>query len=413
MSLRILALLCLTATLLACGERGRPDHDHDHADDAATTEFERGPHGGRLLREGDLSVELAIYELGVPPEFRAWLYRDDRALPPEDGQLEVVLTRLGGRTETHRFSARGDHLVGDGVVHEPHSFDVAVQARIGAVSLRWTYPSYEGRTRIAATVADAAGIRVAPAEAGPIRTERELIGRLRPADGRVVRLAARFPGPIRSLQASVGDRVRVGQVLATIESNASLTSYDVSAPIDGVVLRRTAELGELVGEAPLFEVADLSVLWAELYVYADDAGRIAAGQPVRIARLADGFEIASTVERVLPLMAEDSQTLLARASIDNGEGRFRPGEAVRARVLVAEEVVPLRVPRSALQRFRDGQVVFIRVGEDYEIRPVEVGRGDERYVEVLAGIEHGDPIVVEQSFLVKADIEKAGAAHDH
>jgi cobalt-zinc-cadmium efflux system membrane fusion protein len=71
------------------------------------------------------------------------------------------------------------------------------------------------------------------------------------------------------------------------------------------------------------------------------------------------------------------------------------------------------VPLTALQSFRDWQVVFVRVGEDYEIRPLELGRRDSRYVEVLGGLEPGAEIVVEQSYLVKADIEKAGASHDH
>ena len=71
------------------------------------------------------------------------------------------------------------------------------------------------------------------------------------------------------------------------------------------------------------------------------------------------------------------------------------------------------VPVSALQRFRDWDVVFIREGDVYEARPIELGRRDGQHVEVQAGLRVGDQVVVEQSYLVKADIEKSGASHDH
>ena len=73
------------------------------------------------------------------------------------------------------------------------------------------------------------------------------------------------------------------------------------------------------------------------------------------------------------------------------------------------EVVPL----ASLQTFRDWDVVFVRVGDTYEIRPVELGQRDAQRVEVRAGLKAGDQVVVEQSYLVKADIEKSGASHDH
>ena len=71
------------------------------------------------------------------------------------------------------------------------------------------------------------------------------------------------------------------------------------------------------------------------------------------------------------------------------------------------------MPLSALQTFRDWDVVFTRNGNTYEVRPVELGKRDGERAEVLSGIKPGDPIVVEQSYLVKADIEKSGASHDH
>lgn len=406
-------ILGLVFALAACGARESADeHGHGH-DDHAETEAEKGAHNGRLLRQGGLTVELAIFEDGVPPEYRAWLYRDGKPLPPEAGSVEVVLTRLGGVTDTHRFAARGDYLVGSGVVYEPHSFDVEVRVQVDGQSARWTYESYEGRTRIAADIATQAGIRVAAAGPGVIRDEHELQGLLTPIEGRHARLAARFPGPIRSITVGVGDAVRQGQTLATVESNVSLAPYTVTSPIDGVVLARSATVGEVAGESPLFEIADLSALWVDVHLFGGDAQHIVAGLPIEVTRLSDGVSASTTLDRVLPATATASQSTVGRARIDNAGGRWRPGAAVRARVTVAENAVPLAVPLAALQRFRDWDVVFVRIGEDYEIRPLELGRRDGVHVEVLDGLKVGDEIVVEQSYLVKADIEKSGASHDH
>jgi cobalt-zinc-cadmium efflux system membrane fusion protein len=176
---------------------------------------------------------------------------------------------------------------------------------------------------------------------------------------------------------------------------------------------RNASVGEIAAEAPLFEIADLSALWVDLHLFGADAQRIRPGLAVRVSRLADGVEIETTLERVLPLTATASQSTVARARIDNADGQWRPGSAVRAQVTVEESEVALRVPLSALQRFRDFDVVFIRVGDEYEIRPLELGRRDGQQVEVLAGLNPGDAVVIEQSYLVKADIEKSGASHDH
>ena len=414
MSIRTI-LLVATLALTACGRSSSPteEHGHGHDEGARAEAFERGPHGGRLLERGNLAVELAIHEAGVPPEFRAWVYRDDAPLPPTAATVEVVLTRLGGVRDVHRLTPRGDYLVGSDEVYEPHSFDVELQARVGKDTARWKWSSHEGRTRIPAAIATGSGIRVAPAGPGTIRDEHDVQGLLTPIDGRHARIVARFPGPIRALPAKVGEVVRAGQALAVIESNVSLANYTVTAPIAGTVLARHASVGELAGEAPLFEIADLSRLWVDLHLFGGDAQHITPGLPVVVTRLSDGVAATTTLESVLPATATASQSTVARAVVDNADGNWRPGAAVRARVTVAEHAVDLVVPLSALQRFRDWDVVFVRIGDDYEARPLELGRRDGIAVEVLAGLPAGAEIVIEQSYLVKADIEKSGASHDH
>ncbi|WP_157489364.1 efflux RND transporter periplasmic adaptor subunit [Lysobacter sp. Root916] len=412
------AALALTLLLAACGgdPSAQAEHAHEEGDAHAEAEAPRkGEHGGRVLESNGYAVELAIAEDGTPPKYQAWLYRDGKPLSASAGSVEVRLKRLGGVAETHALKPQADgSLMAASVVGEPHSFDVEVTARIAGTALRWAYPSYEGRTQIAAKVAHDAGIRVAPAAAGVIADEHEVQGLLTPVEGRVAKVAARFPGPVRRLNANVGDQVRAGQPLASIESNLSLTTYTVASPIAGVVLARNAAVGSVAGEgAALFEVADLSSLWVDLHVFGADAQHIQAGVPVTVTRMSDGVTADTTLERVLPGTATASQSTVARATIANADGLWRPGSAVKARITVERQPAQLVVPLAALQTFRDWDAVFIRHGDVYEVRPVELGKRDAQRVEVLSGLKAGDQVVVEQSYVVKADIEKSGASHDH
>ena len=417
----LISAFALALLLAACGgaseeaEHGSDEHGEHAEEGHADEEQAKGAHGGRLLEQAGYGVELAIAEDGTPPKYQAWLYQDGKPLPASAGTVEVRLKRLGNVAERHTLKQQTDgSLMASTIVGEPHSFDVEVLANIGGKALRWAYPSYEGRTEIAAAVAQESGIRLQPAGPGVIADEHEVQGLLTPVEGRIAKVMARFPGPIRGLRANVGDTVRAGQVLATVESNLSLTTYSVTAPISGVVLARSASVGAVASEgAPLFEIADLSSLWVDLHIFGADAQHIRPGVPVTVTRMSDGVSVETTLERVLPGTATASQSTVARATIANADGLWRPGSAVKAKVTVDRQPAALVVPLTALQTFRDWDVVFIRNGDTYEVRPVELGKRDGERVEILSGIKAGDPIVIEQSYLVKADIEKSGASHDH
>lgn len=418
----LIGTLALALLLSACGSKQAAD-EHGHADagheegagHADGEEARKGEHGGRWLELDGHAVELAINEDGAPPRYQAWLYKDGKPLPASEGSVEVRLQRLGNVAETHKLVAQADSsLMATTVVGEPHSFDVEVLATVQGKALRWEYDSYEGRAEIAAKIADESGIRVAPVVAGVIADEHEMQGLLTPVEGRVAQVMARFPGPIRALRANVGDQVRAGQALATIESNLSLSNYTVPSPISGVVLQRNASVGGVAGEGTaLYEVADLSTLWVDLHVFGADAQHIQAGIPVTVTRMSDGVSVDTTLERVLPGTATASQSTVARATIANTDGLWRPGSAVKARITVDQKPASLVVPLSALQTFRDWDVVFVRIGDTYEARPVKLGKRDGAQVEILSGLQAGDQVVVKQSYLVKADIEKSGASHDH
>ena len=257
------------------------------------------------------------------------------------------------------------------------------------------------------------GIKTAKVGPGHIRDAHEVQGLLTPIEGRHARVRARYPGPIQAVRVSVGDVVKAGQTLAVVESNVSLTTYQVTAPFAGTVLDVAAGPGDLAGDAPLFEIADLSTLWVDLHLFGGDAQHITPGLSVDVIRLSDGVQSTTKLDRVLPGTATASQSTVARATIRNSDGQWRPGAAVRARVTVSQREADLVVPTTALQSFEGGTVVFVHEGTKYAPRAVTIGQRDALNAEVVAGLAGGEEIVVEQSYLIKADLEKESAGHEH
>jgi cobalt-zinc-cadmium efflux system membrane fusion protein len=224
---------------------------------------------------------------------------------------------------------------------------------------------------------------------------------------------ARFAGIVKTVNVNWGEDVKKGQVLATIESNESLRSYNITAPIDGVVLARNTNVGDVADAESLFTVADLSNVWAEFHVFPRDLENVKKDQVVEVHTLGKGKETVSKISMLLPTADALSQTVIAVVPLDNPDGKWRPGMTVEGDVLIDQREVPLAVRTSALQKFRDFTVVFAKFGEQYEVRMLELGTNDGEWVEVLEGLKPNTEYVTENSFLIKADIEKSGASHDH
>ena len=408
----IFLIILLAAVIAGCGDaHDNAGHSDDHAAEAA--DYERGPHRGRLLRDGEFALEVALYEAGVQPEYRLYAFQRGQPLPPADVRATIELTRLDGEVNRFEFTPQDDVLLGDGVVSEPHSFAVVVIAEHAGTSHRWTFDSYEGRTAIPAAIAEAAGVRTQMAGPASIHERVRLMGRVAMDGNRFAEVRSRFAGPVREVRVGLGDEVKAGQTLAIVENRDSLRTFAVTAPFSGIVLARHTNVGDVAGDSPLFEIADLSQVWVEFNAFGMDASKLAAGQTMRV-RATIGEQSAETVlDRLLPLASAASQTIVARASLPNPNGAWRPGMAVQADVTVDTREVPLAVKRGALQRFRDDSVVFAQIGETYEVRMLELGQQDDVHIEVLEGLKPDTRYVTEQSFLIKADIEKSSAGHDH
>lgn len=404
----VVAVLLLTACGARTPESQLPAAEHGAPADAPV----KGPNNGRMLVDGPFAIELAIFETGVPPEYHAWPTLDGKPVPLDAVDLKVELHRLGNKIDPFTFAPNGDYLRGSGVVHEPHSFTVNVSATHNGQSHQWTFDSFEGRTTIAKEIADAAGIQVETAGAATLVETISLYGRIVAADSHRRDVSARFPGIIRSVRKRLGDTVKAGDALAVIESDESLQTYTVSAPIGGVITERNANEGEQTADRALFVIVDPNVVWAELGVFQRDRARLRPGATVSVKGTDSDVTLTGRVDRI-DVQAGANQMVTARVTLENPQGALLVGSFVTAEVAVAKREVPLAVKASGLQPFRDFTVVFERVDNTYEVRMLELGKRYGEWVEVLGGLEPGAQYVTENSYVIAADIGKSGASHDH
>jgi cobalt-zinc-cadmium efflux system membrane fusion protein len=393
---------------------GSCDNGHNHShDEHAAEEFERGPHGGRMLRDGDVAMEITIFETNTPPEFRVYPYIDNKPADPKQVQLSIAVTRLGNKVDRFSFQPRSDYLQASASVTEPHSFDVAVSSAVGGKKSAWTYSSYEGRTTIAREAAEASGIKVEAAGPAVIEETVDLTGRIELLPEGRGDVRAWYPGRIVAMSKYIGDKVRKGEVIARVESASSLQTYSIPAPFDGVVAERHASVGGVTGDAPLYVIIDTTKLHAEFSVFPQDTAKVRAGQAVRVGSAAGGMSFEGTIEVVLPENGKNTPILIAHVPVPADGAAWYPGLGVTGVVTIGTQQVPLAVRTAALQRFRDFTVVYARVGDTYEVRMLTLGRQTPTWTEVTGGLAPGEIYVTDNAFLVRADVEKSGASHDH
>lgn len=409
-----LALKKLKPTVSTETHEDHASGSHEGEADERGEEMEKGPHGGRLLQDGDFAAEITIFERGVPPQFRVYAFEKGKPVAPTQVKLRVELKRLGKRIDTIPFKPEGDYLVGDQTIYEPHSFDVKVTAEFNGKTHHWEYESYEARVELTPEAVKSSGLAVETVGPAKLRGTLKVNGRILPNEEQMKHVVPRYPGVLKEVRKRLGDEVTRGDVLAVVESNESLQRYEVKSDLAGTIIEKHATPGEFVKEGDaIYIVADLSAVWVDLNVYRQDAARVKEGQRVVV----DGGEglhrEEGRISYISPFGAENTQTLLARVVLPNPHGQWRPGLFVTGEIVLEEVEVPLAVKASAVQTFRDRTVVFVNEGSFYEPLVIEPGRRDGNWVEIVAGAKSGQRYVAENSFIIKADILKSGASHDH
>jgi membrane fusion protein, heavy metal efflux system len=266
---------------------------------------------------------------------------------------------------------------------------------------------------ISPEAASAAGIEIATAGPARIRTTLTLYGTIRPNAEREQVIRARYPGVVRSVAKRAGDSVKQGEELVTIESNESLQTYPIKSQFTGRLLDRRTNPGDAVdSSAVLMRVADLSTVWTEFSVFARDLDHVRPGLTILIQSEDEDAHAESRINYVAAAGETDSQSVVARAVIDNKDGHWVSGQFVTGEVIVSDAQVPIAVVPTALQELQGKPVVFVQAGQKFEPHQVELGRRSRESVEILKGLNAGDHYAARNSYLIKADLLKAEAEED-
>ena len=257
--------------------------------------------------------------------------------------------------------------------------------------------------------ADNAGIKNSLAQAGKITQTITLYGKAVTDPSHVSHVRARFAGMIRKLTVNIGDSVKKGEVIAEIESSGSLKTYQVKAPITGTVTARFANEHELADEQVLLTITNTEKLWLELQVFPSQREAIAIADKVRVS--SNYATTQSSISYFLP-SANNQPFLIARVPLNNQKQQFSTGLLLKGDVVVNDIAVDLAIENRAIQTVDDNSVIFVKTTEGYQVRPVFLGRSDGRFSEVLSGLQRDETYALENSYLLKAELEKSLAADD-
>jgi cobalt-zinc-cadmium efflux system membrane fusion protein len=460
----------------------------DSSGDNGNSPYQTGPRGGKLFSAGGFGVEVTIFENGVPPRFRLYLYEHDKPLPPSAAKITITLVRLGAPAQVHHFKPEAGYLIGDQIVEEPHSFDVAIAAIRNGENFNWEYSQVEFRAEMSDETLNSIGVEILTAGPATVKPTLNLPGEVIFNEHTIVQVVPRLPGIVTAVHGHHGMQMRKGEVMAVIESQMlaelrsqyliaqkrlalaqttyerekklwedkisakqdylaaqtqwseaeiglhlaavklrslgvrpesklseeNLARYEIRSPISGRITEKAVALGQTLKEDDhIYTVADVSTVWVALTVYPKDLGVIKVGQKAKIKATAFDLVGEGEVTYITTLIGEQTRTATARVELENKDARWRPGMFVNAELAAEEIQVPVAVAADALQTVSGWTVVFGRYGQYLEARPLELGIGDGKMIEVLSGFHAGEQYAGGNSFAIKAELGKSGASHDH
>jgi cobalt-zinc-cadmium efflux system membrane fusion protein len=198
--------------------------------------------------------------------------------------------------------------------------------------------------------------------------------------------------------------------------------YVIRAPITGQVIEREVTLGELVAseKEALLVLADPTTLW----VIADVPEarlrdvEVGAAAQVRIGAIGDA-PVAGKVSFIAPSLDANTRTAQVRIEVQNETGKLKPGMFATAVIASSHQATGeavLSVPDAAVQTVEGRPAVFVPVAGEpntFAKRAVGVGPAVGGIVPITSGLKEGEPVVISGSFILKAELGKSEAAHEH
>ncbi len=213
-------------------------------------------------------------------------------------------------------------------------------------------------------------------------------------------VSIRISGSVTAIDVNLGDSVKAGQRLATVQSRLvgnPPPSVAVNAPIAGIIDARNINLGQAVEpNTVLFHISNRDKLLVIAQVYEEDLGKVKVGQEVNIHALSYPKQtFPGQVTLIEPNLDPMTRTVNLRITLDNKEGLLKPGMFVRANVILTHNKAALTVPNAALLQADNQQFVFVQNGDTYKRVNVKVGAVEDDYSEITEGLVPGDLVVTQ------------------
>ena len=252
-----------------------------------------------------------------------------------------------------------------------------------------------------------------------IKEKRSFYGETVINGNTLVHVVPRFPGTLKGVTKLLGDSVRAGDILATVESNESLSNYQVKAEIDGVIIDQDATKGEFVSnEKVLFKLANLETTWANITVPPRMLASLKVGTPATVSSQSTDARLETQITYVRPTLSEATRSGHARLELPNQQQEWPPGMFITVEVALSEKNVPLAVPESSVLLIENKPSAFVQAkapdgDEGFEVRHLKTGRSDGRWIEVVDGLTAADVVAAGETFLLKAEMGKSSAEHSH
>jgi cobalt-zinc-cadmium efflux system membrane fusion protein len=239
-----------------------------------------------------------------------------------------------------------------------------------------------------------------------------LFGVIQADQNKVFHVFAPYPSRVEKVHVNLGDTINKGQRLLTLTNTKTLQTYHVTSVAAGVITQRLTNPGDKADQQVLLEVIDLSSVWVDLSAFPASIEKLKIGQQATIYDMHQHERVQTKISYIAPIMT-GGHIARARAIIENPVGHWRPGMHIKADIVISNRQVPIAVKADAIQSFHGGSAVFIKNGNTFEARVIELGESDGQFVEVLKGLKPWTTYVTTNSFLIKSDLLKAGATHDH
>lgn len=185
----------------------------------------------------------------------------------------------------------------------------------------------------------------------------------------------------------------------------------LSAPLDGVVIKRDAVLGRfLAPQEQAFIIADPAALRASLNVFEGDLVYFQLGSEVDVSFDAlPGKVVKGKVSVIEPQLGKTTRSVRALIDVPNEDGALKPGLFLRASIKLPEDLSKSRllVPKAAVQPLGDDDVVFVELQPGtFEVRKIQKTRETTQIVEIASGLQRGERIAVEGAFLLRGEVTK-------